>query len=326
MYPIGRLVNLCRGDRRRRVPSSGRVLGCSHDRRRPGTHRRAAILAATATTRSYGTRCGVTTGPAPGSATARSARPGRPGVVFVRSTRRSWSRLVGESGGIPAPRADRSRWSAGSARPGRRLGLPLDHHPHPGNRAGAGGPPHRADHPALSALIDDAFPTTSSRPGDATVVDWYGIWDADRLVACGADRSRGDIGFLAGLTVARDRRGRGLGAALTAGMTRALFTRYDHVGSASTPTTSPRSGSTAGSASPAPYGAPRSARLRPPTRPAAPPGGRRRPTRPEVRSRRRPSRSRVRLRPARSPAQRDRDVAGPGCGRGGPSAGPQAGR
>ncbi|WP_432905855.1 GNAT family N-acetyltransferase [Micromonospora matsumotoense] len=87
-----------------------------------------------------------------------------------------------------------------------------------------------ADHPALSALIDDAFPTTSSRPGDTTVVDWYGIWDADRLVACGADRSRGDIGFLAGLTVAPDRRGRGLGAALTAGMTRALLTRYDHVG------------------------------------------------------------------------------------------------
>ncbi|MEU7982661.1 GNAT family N-acetyltransferase [Micromonospora sp. NPDC049081] len=87
-----------------------------------------------------------------------------------------------------------------------------------------------ADHPALSALIDDAFPTSSSRPEDPTVVDWYGRWEAGRLVACGADRSRGDIGFLAGLTVARDRRGRGLGAALTAGMTRALLTRYDQVG------------------------------------------------------------------------------------------------
>ncbi|MDG4801578.1 GNAT family N-acetyltransferase [Micromonospora sp. WMMD980] len=47
--------------------------------------------------------------------------------------------------------------------------------------------------------------------------------------ACGADRSRGDIGFLAGLAVAPGHRGRGLGAALTAGMTRALFARYDHV-------------------------------------------------------------------------------------------------
>ncbi|MFD2768361.1 GNAT family N-acetyltransferase [Micromonospora eburnea] len=86
-----------------------------------------------------------------------------------------------------------------------------------------------ADHPALEALIEASYPSTTSRPGDRRIVDWYGIRDGDRLVACGADRSRGDIGFLAGLTVATDRRGRGLGAALTAGMTRALFARYDHV-------------------------------------------------------------------------------------------------
>ncbi|MFI9640721.1 GNAT family N-acetyltransferase [Micromonospora sp. NPDC051925] len=86
-----------------------------------------------------------------------------------------------------------------------------------------------ADHPALAALIGDAFPTSSSRPGDSTIVDWYGIHDGGRLIACGADRSRSDVGFVAGLTVARDRRGRGLGAALTAGMTRALLSRYDHV-------------------------------------------------------------------------------------------------
>lgn len=85
------------------------------------------------------------------------------------------------------------------------------------------------DHPALHALIETSFPTTTSRPGDPRIVDWYGIRDGDRLVACGADRSRGDIGFLAGLTVAADRRGRGLGAALTAGMTRALLGRYDQV-------------------------------------------------------------------------------------------------
>ncbi|SBT38290.1 GNAT family N-acetyltransferase [Micromonospora auratinigra] len=86
-----------------------------------------------------------------------------------------------------------------------------------------------ADHPALAALIDESFPTTTSRPGDPRIVDWYGIRDGDRLVACGADRSRGDIGFLAGLTVAPDRRGRGLGAALTTGMTRALLGRHDQV-------------------------------------------------------------------------------------------------
>ncbi|MEV4661688.1 GNAT family N-acetyltransferase [Micromonospora echinofusca] len=86
-----------------------------------------------------------------------------------------------------------------------------------------------ADHPALTALIDEAFPTTTSRPGDPRIVDWYGIRDGDRIVACGADRSRGDIGFLAGLAVAPDRRGRGLGAALTAAMTRSLLARHGTV-------------------------------------------------------------------------------------------------
>ncbi|MBB5113110.1 N-acetyltransferase [Micromonospora echinospora] len=86
-----------------------------------------------------------------------------------------------------------------------------------------------ADLPALAALIEEAFPSTTSRPGDPGIVDWYGIRDGDRLLACGADRSRGDIGFLAGLTVAPGLRGRGLGAALTAGMTGALFARYDTV-------------------------------------------------------------------------------------------------
>ncbi|MFF5172952.1 GNAT family N-acetyltransferase [Micromonospora sp. NPDC000089] len=86
-----------------------------------------------------------------------------------------------------------------------------------------------ADHPALAELIDRAFPSTTSRPGDPKIVDWYGIRDGDRLVACGADRSRGGVGYLAGLTVAPERRGRGLGAALTAGMTRALAARHDVV-------------------------------------------------------------------------------------------------
>ncbi|MFJ8690412.1 GNAT family N-acetyltransferase [Micromonospora wenchangensis] len=89
--------------------------------------------------------------------------------------------------------------------------------------AGAGGPPCAggADRRRLPHLL--------VAPAGPTVTGRYGIWDADRLVACGADRSRGDIGFLAGLTVARDRRGRGLGVALTAGTARALFARYDHV-------------------------------------------------------------------------------------------------
>ncbi|WP_405434026.1 GNAT family N-acetyltransferase [Micromonospora sp. NBC_00617] len=87
-----------------------------------------------------------------------------------------------------------------------------------------------ADRPALAALVDEAFPNTTTRPDDPRVIDWYGIRADGRLVACGADRSRGDVGFLAGLTVAPDQRGRGLGAALTAGMTRALLARHDTVG------------------------------------------------------------------------------------------------
>ncbi|MER7169392.1 GNAT family N-acetyltransferase [Micromonospora sp. NPDC000207] len=86
-----------------------------------------------------------------------------------------------------------------------------------------------ADGPSLTELIDVAFPTTTSRPGDPRIVDWYGIRDGDRLVAAGADRSQGDIGFVAGLVVAPGDRGRGLGAALTAGMARRLFDRYDQV-------------------------------------------------------------------------------------------------
>ncbi|AEB44074.1 GNAT family N-acetyltransferase [Micromonospora maris] len=84
-----------------------------------------------------------------------------------------------------------------------------------------------ADHPALTALIDESFPTSTARPGNPQVVDWYGIREGDRLIACGADRTRGDVGFLAGLTVAPAFRGRGLGAALTAGMSRALAAHHD---------------------------------------------------------------------------------------------------
>lgn len=93
----------------------------------------------------------------------------------------------------------------------------------------------------ITAVLDEAHPGTTTRPGDPRVGRWYGIFDDDRLVACGADRSRsadhsgdadrsrGEVGFLAGLTVVTGYQGRGLGAALTAGMTRRLFTAYDVV-------------------------------------------------------------------------------------------------
>jgi ribosomal protein S18 acetylase RimI-like enzyme len=82
------------------------------------------------------------------------------------------------------------------------------------------------DEAAVVGLLRDAFPDTTTRPGDPRVRGWWGIRRAGRLVAVGADRSRGGVGFLSGLTVARDARGGGLGAALAAAMTRALIRSY----------------------------------------------------------------------------------------------------
>lgn len=81
----------------------------------------------------------------------------------------------------------------------------------------------------ISALLDEAFPETTTRPGDPRVHGWYGIFEDGRLVATGADRSRGGVGFLAGITVAPGWRGRGLGTALTTAMTRQLRTAYEVV-------------------------------------------------------------------------------------------------
>jgi ribosomal protein S18 acetylase RimI-like enzyme len=83
-----------------------------------------------------------------------------------------------------------------------------------------------ADEPDIAALLDGAFPDTTTRPGDPRVVAWFGIRERGRLIACAADRSRGGVGFLAGLAVTPDRRGRGLGAALTAAVVRHHLTGY----------------------------------------------------------------------------------------------------
>jgi ribosomal protein S18 acetylase RimI-like enzyme len=81
------------------------------------------------------------------------------------------------------------------------------------------------DNGDITALLDADHPGTSTRPGRRRIRCWYGVRDGGRLVACGADSSRG-IGVLTGLTVASDRRGQGLGAALTTAMTRALHGEF----------------------------------------------------------------------------------------------------
>jgi ribosomal protein S18 acetylase RimI-like enzyme len=82
----------------------------------------------------------------------------------------------------------------------------------------------------IDALLDAGYPETSSRPGKSGIRRWYGIRaTSGELVACGADRSRNGVGFLAAITVAPDRRGTGLGAALTATMARRLAAEFDAV-------------------------------------------------------------------------------------------------
>jgi ribosomal protein S18 acetylase RimI-like enzyme len=82
------------------------------------------------------------------------------------------------------------------------------------------------DDAGITALLDTAFPETTTRPGDPRVRAWWAIRDGGRPVACAADRSRGGVGFLSAIAVHPDARGRGLGAALTAALTRALVAEH----------------------------------------------------------------------------------------------------
>ncbi len=81
-----------------------------------------------------------------------------------------------------------------------------------------------ADFLEIEALLERAFPGTSTRPGDPDVRRWYGVRDDGRLVACGADRSRNGVGSISAIAVDRHARGQGLGAALTATMAQEILT------------------------------------------------------------------------------------------------------
>jgi RimJ/RimL family protein N-acetyltransferase len=81
------------------------------------------------------------------------------------------------------------------------------------------------DETAVSALLDLASPKASAQPGDVSVRRWVGIAGADtRLVACAADTSGATaVGHVSSIAVAPAARGRGLGRAVTAALTRQLF-------------------------------------------------------------------------------------------------------
>jgi hypothetical protein len=67
------------------------------------------------------------------------------------------------------------------------------------------------DRAAIEAVLDDALPDSTSRPGDPRVRAWYGLREDGDLVAVAGDRSMCGVGFLAGIAVRTDRQGPGAG-------------------------------------------------------------------------------------------------------------------
>lgn len=81
------------------------------------------------------------------------------------------------------------------------------------------------DEASVAALLQTAAPTASARPGEADVHGWFGVAGDGQLLACAADTSRSpDVGHLSAIAVRQDQRGRGLGSAVTAALTRRLVT------------------------------------------------------------------------------------------------------
>ena len=83
---------------------------------------------------------------------------------------------------------------------------------------------------AINEVLDASLPDSSVRPGDARVRAWYGVWSAGeprKLLACGADATAGEAGFIAGIAVHPEAQGQGLGTAVSAVLTRKLLGEFD---------------------------------------------------------------------------------------------------
>ncbi|MFC7248064.1 GNAT family N-acetyltransferase [Catellatospora aurea] len=96
--------------------------------------------------------------------------------------------------------------------------------PHPGEAAVVA--LDETEHVGIAAVLDDALPHSTSRPGDPRIRCWYGIREGGRVVAVAGDRSPNGVGFLAGIAVASTAQGRGHGAALTTALTRRLVAEF----------------------------------------------------------------------------------------------------
>lgn len=82
------------------------------------------------------------------------------------------------------------------------------------------------DDEELAMFLLDASPSHSVEPGDPKIRRWVSIRDADgRLLAIGADTRRPSTGVahIASVATRQAARGRGLGAAITAWLTRRVF-------------------------------------------------------------------------------------------------------
>ena len=80
------------------------------------------------------------------------------------------------------------------------------------------------DDAALAVLLAESSPTASALPGHPGIRRWVGIRSAGALIACAADTSGATgIGHLSSIAVHPSARGRGLGSAVTAALTRRLF-------------------------------------------------------------------------------------------------------
>ena len=78
----------------------------------------------------------------------------------------------------------------------------------------------------LLALNEIGNPTAESRPGEGATELWLGIREEGRIVAAGAmHRTGAGAPHLAGIVTHPDARGRGFGAAVTAGLTTAALER-----------------------------------------------------------------------------------------------------
>lgn len=80
------------------------------------------------------------------------------------------------------------------------------------------------DAPGVADLLQVASDRPSVRPGDPAARRWAGLHKGDRLLACAADTTRVEgVGHVSSIAVHPAARRRGLGAALTGWLTRALL-------------------------------------------------------------------------------------------------------